>query len=152
MVLEGLKAYGEIELARQFAEKYFNAVTLAYQVEKTIKEGMLADEAQFCGASEFVGWGGLGPIANFIEYILGLDISVPEGAITWHISRTERHGIQNLKFGGFYVQLICEARNRADDTRCISIESGGAFKLKIVLAGKTTEQRIEKGTVTLQVG
>ena len=113
MVQEGVRANGETELAQELGEKYFNAVVATYKVEKTIKESILADKLQFSGAPEFVGWGGLGPVADFIEYILGFEISVPEKSITWRISRIERHGIKNLKFGDFYVELICEARRTA---------------------------------------
>ena len=150
MVQEGVRANGETELARELGEKYFNAVVATYKAEKTIREAIVADKLQFVGASEFVGWGGLGPIANFIEYILGFEINVPEKTITWRISRVERHGIKNLKFGDFYVELICKARQTADEPCRLTIHSGGTFDLKIILPGKTTEKRIEKGTLAFQ--
>jgi hypothetical protein len=152
IIQEGLKVSGEIGLAHDLAEKYFNSVIAAFSVEKTIKECILADKLQFSGAPEFVGWGGIGPIANLIEYILGFDISAPEKTITWRITRTDRHGLQNLKFSGFDVELICEARQTADEPCRVTVNSGGAFTLAVILHGKTLENRIEKGTVTLQLG
>jgi hypothetical protein len=92
----------------------------------------------------------LGPIANFIEYILGFEISVPEKVITWRIAKTERHGIRNLKLGDFYVELICDGRQKVNGPCRISVNTGGAFSLRIVVNGKITETRIQKGTATVQ--
>jgi hypothetical protein len=150
MVQEGLRANGQNELARELAEKYFNAVVATYTAERTIKESIRADKLEFSGASDFVGWGGVGPIANFIEYILGFEVNVPAQMITWRISRTERHGIKNLKFGEFYVELICEVRQNAREPYHVSITSGGAFNLRIVVNGRSTERKIEKGTLIIQ--
>ena len=94
----------------------------------------------------------MGPIANFIEYILGFDLRVPEKTITWRITKTERHGIQNLKFGDFYVELTCEARQTAAEPCRVIVNSGGAFNLTVILNGKTFENRIGKGIQTLQLG
>ena len=54
----------------------------------------------------------MGPIANLIEYVLGIDLNVPRNTIVWHVHRTERHGLQHLKIGEFYVDLLCDERAR----------------------------------------
>jgi hypothetical protein len=147
---DGFKQAGEWAVAQALAERYFGAVVGAYLNGKMIREALDPRKPKFVGYADFVGWGGLAPIANFIEYILGFDITVPENAITWRISRTERHGIQNLKFGTFYVQLICEARQTADEPCRLTISSGGAFDLRVVVHGKSIEKRIEEGAVTVE--
>jgi hypothetical protein len=151
MVQEGLKAYGEIALAHEFAEKYFNAMVAVYQLKGTINESVFADKLDSFGQPEFVGWGGVGPIANFIEYILGFDLNVPENTIIWRVSRTERHGIKNLKFGDFYIELLCDERADKADPCHITVTSGGIIQLKMIVNGKSTEKRIEKGVNTLVV-
>ncbi len=151
MVQEGLRAYGETALLQVIAERYFNAVVAAYMADKTITEGVLADKVKSYGNLEFVGWGGVGPVANFIEYILGFDLNVLQHTITWRISRPERHGIKNLKFGDFYVELLSEERKARTDLCHVTIISGGTFNLKMFVNGKNIERTIEEGNVIFRL-
>jgi len=148
---EGLKAIGRSDLARELAEKYFNGFVTAFSKEQTIRESILADTPQFSGAQDFVGWGGVAPIADLIEYVLGFDINVPGNTITWHIERTERHGIENLRFGNFQVSLVCKSRSSAAESANISVTSGGSFELNLEIHGKTVSKQIDKGVVNIKV-
>ena len=123
MAHEGLKAAGRDDLAGKLATEYFNAFVEAFGREKTIRESILTDKPQFSGANDFVGWGGVAPIADLIRYVIGLDISVPDKTITWRIERTERNGIENLRFGNFNVTLICEPRVSPAESAHVSITS-----------------------------
>jgi hypothetical protein len=152
MVQEGLRACGQDALARHLAEKYFFAQLEVFGKEKTIKENLAPDQALGCGVSEFVGWGGLGPVANLIEAVLGFDLNAPEGTITWNLVRTERHGLQGLRLGNVEVDLVAERRAGPDDPCEIQVRSGGAFTLKCVLHGKTTEIHVPTGTSRHLVG
>ena len=60
---------------------------------------MAPDRPIGCGVPEFVGWGGLGPVANLIEAVIGLDIDAPANTIMWRITKTERHGMKNFTLG-----------------------------------------------------
>ncbi len=151
LIQEGLKVCGKTELANALAKKYFDRITAAYKQEKTIKECLLADSLKFSGAPDFVGWGGIGPVSNLIEYVLGIDISAPDKTVTWRITRTDKHGIQNLQFVGSMVDLICDARQTADSPCQISINSESAFTLKVILGSKIIEKKIEAGTTTVRV-
>jgi len=150
MIQEGLKASGEYELASKLATNYFDKVVTAYSAEKTIRESLFADRVKFRGAPDFVGWGGIAPVANLIEYVLGFDISAADTTITWRIKRTDRHGIQNLRLGGFNVDLTCEGRQSASDPCSLTVKSGGAFDLYIILDGRSVRKRIESGTTTIR--
>jgi hypothetical protein len=150
MAPEGLKAIGRRDLAKELAEKYFAGFVKAYAHERTIKECLLADRGRFSGAADFVGWGGIAPIADLIEYVLGFEINVTDHTITWHIGRTEKHGIENLRFGGFGVSLVCEARSAAADSANITVASEGSFDLKLEVHGRTVTERIHKGVVRLR--
>jgi hypothetical protein len=151
IVQQGFKQYGDWAVAQEVAERYLTAVVAAYKKSNMIREALNAKQPEFVGHKSFVGWGGLAPIANLIEYVLGFEISVPKKTMTWHISRLERHGIQNLKFGDFYVELICDGRQKANEPCRISVNSGGSFSLRVVVNGKTTETQIRKGTATVRV-
>jgi hypothetical protein len=150
-IREALKAIGRGDLARELADKYFNGFVTAFSKEKTIRESILADTPQFSGAQDFVGWGGVAPIADLIEYVLGFDINVPGNTITWHIERTERHGIESLRFGNFQVSLVCESRSSAAESANISVTSGGSFELKVEFHGKTVSKRIDKGVANIRL-
>jgi hypothetical protein len=147
MVQEGLKNYNQAELLYDLAEKYFNVTVEVFKKEGTIKENLAPDCPIGYGASEFVGWGGIGPVANLIEYILGFHIDTPNNTISWHITRTERHGIKNLKLGDFFVDLICEERASPQKPCAITVNSSGKFKLNIVINGKTISKNITEGNV-----
>ncbi len=69
-----------------------------------------ADRPLACGVGKFVGWGGIGPVANLIEYLLGLDVDAPQKRIVWRITRLERHGLKDLRLGPDTVTLLCAAR------------------------------------------
>ena len=146
MVQEGLKAAHEQEFLQATAEKYYQACLSAYGAQKTINENLAPDKPVGFGAPDFVGWGGIGPVANLIEYILGFDINAPEHTITWRINRLERHGLENLMFDGFKVDIICETRAAAGDPCHITVKSGGNFALKIFVGGRSTEKQIHAGT------
>jgi len=152
IVQDSFTRVGRRAAVQDLAERYCFAMAAAYRKEGTIRESLSTTEPKFSGYPEFVGWGGVGPIANFIEYILGFDLRVPEKTITWRITKTERHGLQNLKFGDFYAELICQARQTAAEPCRVTVNSGGAFNLTVILNGKTFENRIGKGIQTLQLG
>lgn len=149
---EGLKAVGRDDLATKLATKYFDAFVEAFGREKSIRESIYTEKPRFSGADDFVGWGGIAPITDLIRYVIGLDISVPDKTIAWRIERTERNGIENLRFGNFPVTLICEPRSSAAEPAHLSITSGGSFDLKLIIHGKTVNKHIEKGTVRIDVG
>jgi glycogen debranching enzyme len=152
MVQEGLRLNGEWARARSLAEKYLRALLTAFQSQKSIYENLAPDSPKGYGGNEFVGWGGIGPVSNLIEYTLGLQVDAPGKTIEWHIERTDRHGIQNLGFGHYAVHLICERRESAQSACHIEVESDGEFTLKVILQGKVTSHAIKKGGNTLVVG
>jgi hypothetical protein len=151
MVQEGLAVTGQQEFVQALAEKYYNACLTAYHDQGTIMENLAPDKPVGYGARDFVGWGGIGPVANLIEYMLGLEINAPANTITWRISRLERHGLQNLRFGGFKTDLICEARTSPSDPCHITVKSGGAFVLKVLAGSRTAEKEIHQGTQTFDI-
>ncbi len=148
---EGFQAAGQWEVAQEVATKYFNAVVKAYSKDKKICEYLDTRDTTFKGAPQFVGWGGLGPIANFIEFVLGMNVNVPQRTVVWHLHRPERHGLKQFKFGNFYVDLICEERASAHAPFRATITSAGEFTLKTIVAGKARIHPIRNGSTSLHL-
>ncbi|MCH0565362.1 MULTISPECIES: alpha,alpha-trehalase [unclassified Streptomyces] len=61
---------------------------------------------------DFVGWTGLGPVAMLIEDVIGIEADTPRRTITWHLTRTDRHGVDHLPLGALgTVSLVADARS-----------------------------------------
>ena len=61
---------------------------------------------------DFVGWTGLIPIAVLIEYVFGIQADAKNDEIVWRVNLCEEHGIEKYPFGGKFVDLHCEAREK----------------------------------------
>ena len=83
--------------------------------------------------------------------LLSFDLNAPAHTITWRIRRLERHGLENLQFGGFKTDMICEARSAPGDACHITVRSGGSFVLKVVAGGQTVEKEIRQGTISFDI-
>ena len=152
MIQLGFSSARQRAVAQRLAEKYFTAMVRCYTRNKTINESLSPATLDGWGQPNFVGWGGIGPIANFIEYVLGFDIDAPQQTVTWHLHRLEQHGLRNIKIGTCYADFLCEARAKPEDACRLTVKSDGAFTLLTVLNGKMAKHRIARGTAMLSVG
>jgi hypothetical protein len=152
MVQEALRCNGRWDLAQELAKKFASAVVETYQRQRDVTENLAPDQPLACGARKFVGWGGgVGPVANLIEYRLGFDVDAPHRRVEWRITRTEKHGLRNLRIGPVAADLVCEGRTGAGDRCQINVASDGDFTL-VVLTGKARiEERIRRGSHTITV-
>ena len=77
---------------------------------------------------DFVGWGGIGPIALLIENVIGIQPDSIDREITWHLTRTDRHGLNNLWLGGGLgkIDLIAAARTDSYSPAVITVTSANA--------------------------
>lgn len=151
MVQEGLRNNGRRELARSLARQYSQAVVETFKAQGDITENLAPDRPLACGVGQFVGWGGIGPVANLIEYTLGFDINVPEKKVVWHINRTQEHGIRNLKLGSFAVDMICRERKNPHDPCQLTIDSGGPFTLIVITDREELKTEITGGAMEVVV-
>ena len=136
--------------SRNLRRNTIRACVADYQNQKTLRENMAPDKILGCGQPDFVGWAGIGPVANLIEYVLGFEIDAPGKIITWTIRQDERHGLRNLRFNEFKVDLIAEPAS-GDGLRQIAVESGGEFLLRLRRSGRIVEERIVAGTRTIVI-
>jgi glycogen debranching enzyme len=145
IVQEGLRVTGHWNLAQDIAQKYSRAVLEAYRNEHTITENLAPDKPKGYGVKEFVGWGGIGPVSNLFEFIIGLQVNAPNRTIEWRISRTDRHGATNLKLGSISVSLICDRRQNPADPCRITADCDGELTLKVYRNDRPVVHQLKRG-------
>jgi len=152
MVIKGLETCGNEGLASYLAGKYVGASLDAFKAKGDITEFLAPDRHESYGCGQFVGWGGIAPIALFIEDILGVRVDAPANKVTWRIRKLERHGIDNLRLGDKTISLVCDARPSGDQPCRITVSADGDFTLVVDTPTRRIEKRLRKGVHVLRVG
>jgi hypothetical protein len=138
MVVAGLEKYGYQELARKIALNHLQNVVAIFKDTGTVWENYAPQH--ICpgkpAKGDFVGWTGIGPIAFFIEYAIGIRADASANRITWDIRSSKRVGIERFWFGGKTVSLLCEKAD-ASGVRKVMVHSDESFNLIIKSNGKT---------------
>lgn len=119
MVLRGLTLTGQDDVAFEVATNHHDRVLEVFCETGTFWENY-APEASRPGdpaRPDFLGWSGLGPIAVFLEYILGLRPLDPIGGrLLWDIRQTDEIGVDRYPLGpATSVSLRCAARSTAEE-------------------------------------
>jgi glycogen debranching enzyme len=142
MIVSGLSERNHQDLAREIAMKHLAAMS---SVMKNPAYGSIWEayspeyltpatyKGDYFVRDGFVGWSGLGPIAMFIENIIGLSFDAPANSIAWRITDQDRHGLENLSFNGKTLSLVCDGRKsgEAGGSTRVRIETDGPIHLKI---------------------
>ncbi len=130
MGIKSLEKYGKFELAHDTAKQ------ILYHMYRTWKDFephsiwecySPAGYRPSSGRKDFCGWSALGPIALFIENVIGITgADTFRNRVTWHLPREikGRLGIQNYTFGDTTASFIFEngtvaAESDAPFTLCI---------------------------------
>ncbi len=140
MTLCGLHKYGYNALAHDIALTYVNNVVEVYTKDDTIYENYapeMISKGNPCKA-DFVGWTGLAPISIMFEYVFGIHPDAMANKIEWQVNLTEEHGIRQYPLGDATVDLICHARENAEDAPVITLRSDKPVTLEVVWDGKKT--------------
>ncbi len=171
MVLKGLEANGQSELAHEIAKNHLENVVKVFESEDTRWEGSeqfrqyfhLAD-IQFDDKHTlwenyspdvirpgshskpgYVGWTGLPPIAVLLEDVFGLSQDNISNRLTWHVRLTEEHGVRRYPFGPKgMLDLKCNSRNSRLDKPSIEIHSNIPLTLEVTWEGGTDSFNIVK--------
>jgi len=176
MVVKGLERRGYRNFAREAAENHidnmvkvlnakidearinpperdgdYQSIWECYSPEHPLP-GTGADKNIF-SRHHFVGWSGAGPIAMLFENVLGFDVSGVDHTVTWHVSRTDRHGVRNMPMGAKdSFDLIASARDAASGRIVISGRASRPFTLKLMVDGwKPKTLRIPARQFEMQV-
>jgi len=148
MVLKGLEQYGREsdnatdysfnEFATIAAEKYLDGLSIVYKKTGTLWENYSPDLMMRGNPSQkdFVGWTGCGPIQLLIENVLGFRPDGVHNRLVWHISRIDRHGIEQLKFGDISATLICQKRVGVGKSAELHIVANHPFELSVIVDSK----------------
>ncbi len=162
MIASGLKKSGRNSVSRDLAVRHLDAMV---EVMNNKSYGSIwecyspdyprpatKDENGVLVRNNFVGWSGLGPIAMFIENILGFSFNAPTNTVQWEIADTDVHGVKNLQFNGRTVSFIC---GKADlpGKREIRIETSKEISVSITTAGRDGKlaKTIKAGRHNLQI-
>lgn len=138
MVLKGLEKFGYHELAYDIACNYVSNVVKVFCDTGTVYENYSPEAAAPGDARpDFVGWTGLAPITILFEFVFGIKPDAKAHKLTWHINRTERHGIEGYRLGDATVDLICEARNSPDEKPVVRINSDRPVTVEVIWNGNS---------------
>lgn len=124
MVLIGLSKLGMSELARSIALNHYDHILTVLDKTGSFWENYAPEEIIPGNRAkrDFVGWSGLGPIAIFLEYIIGLHPDVLTNHLRWDVYLTELHGIVNYPFGkNGLINLECKKRDSLFDEPVVNI-------------------------------
>jgi len=137
MILNGLEKYGYYDVAREMAVDYHNYAVKVFEKKGTVYE-YYSPELPYnnSGKPDFVGWGGIAPVAVLFEYVFGIKSSAKDRKITWRVGCTERHGIEKYPMGDFAVDLMCEARASEDERPVVTVKSPVPVTVEVIWKGE----------------
>lgn len=135
MVINGLAKNGYRDLAYDVATRHYKQIFDVYKDTGTFFEYYSPESAEpgFMARKDFVGWTGLPPIAELIEYIFGIRGNYPENEIVWDMHLTDEHGIERYPFGPEgTIDLKVDKRRSDGEEPKLSVNSNIPFKLRVV--------------------
>ena len=151
MVMQGLVKKGYHKLAREIALNHYAEVLEVYKNTGTFWEYYSPEKAEpgFMARKEFVGWTGLPPIAELIEFIIGIRGDYVNQQIIWDMNLTETNGIERYPFGSEgIINLKAEARRSANDEPRIAVDTNIGFELVVLYGGKEKKVNVTPGKHT----
>ena len=120
--LKGYQEYGYLKEARKASEKIIehmyrtytdyepHTIWESYNPEKFEPSSYIKSDEEVV-RKDFCGWSALGPIAAFIEYVIGFyKVDAFENKVKWHKpeSTEKAIGIKNLRFGDIITDIVAE--------------------------------------------
>lgn len=137
MVIRGLETYGYNNLARRLALQHVRLVSDVYQRTGSIWENYSPERAEHGDPAhkDFVGWSGIGPILDLLEYDIGLKPDAATNTLAWELRAKGRVGCKNFRFNGHVVSLMAEPL-AVSGKRTLNVESDAALDLKVIGDGR----------------
>ena len=148
MVMQGLVRKGYRKLAREIALNHYAEVLEVYKNTGTFWEYYSPEKAEagFMARKDFVGWAGLPPIAELIEFVLGIQGDYVNRRIVWDMNLTEANGIERYPFGpDGVVSLKAESRRSVKDEPSIVVDTNIGFELVVLYGGKEKKINVTPG-------
>ena len=135
MVISGLSDKGYRKLAYDITMNDYNNVFKVYQDTGTFWEYYAPEKAEpgFMARKDFVGWTGLEPIGELIEYIFGIRANAQDNKITIDVNLTDGYGISRYPYGeNGLVSFKVAKRSSAEEKPKITIDTNVPFEATIV--------------------
>ena len=148
MVMNGLLQKGFRKEARTVALSHYDQVFQVYKKTGTFWEYYAPESAEpgFMARKDFVGWTGLAPIAELIEFVMGIRSDYTQKTVVWDMNLTEKHGIDRYPFGpDGLISFKAAARRSASDKPKIEIDSTIEFQLKVKYGDKEETFQVKPG-------
>jgi len=151
--IKGLERYGYEEFAAQATEKYLAGMYEVFKETGTVWENYAPDyfEPGDNSRPDFVGWSACGPVALLIENVIGLRPDAIHNQITWHLRRTDRHGIEGLVIGKTTLSLLCEKRQTAEDPAVLTLTTDCPFELIVIHPQGQETIELKPGTTQVKI-
>jgi hypothetical protein len=134
MIMRGLTRCSYDGLAHEIALNHHQNVVDVFEDTGTLFENYAPESAARGSSSrkDFVGWGGLGPIAVLFEYVFGIRADVPNNRLVWDVRLLEAHGIDRYPFGADgTLNLQCAERQSTNERPQVTIKSNVTFELEL---------------------
>jgi glycogen debranching enzyme len=127
MVLRGLDAAGQLELARDIAVNHLDNVARGVVETGTLWENYAPDvgtKGQGHSTPDFVGWTGLVPTAVLLEFVLGLRPDAPHAKLVWNLDTLDAVEVDRYPFGASgQIDLKCQARTSVQQEPQVTFRS-----------------------------
>jgi hypothetical protein len=171
MVLKGLDANGQVNLAHEIAKnhlenvvkvfesedihwegaeqfrEFFHFTDLKFDDKHTLWENYAPDEVAPGSHSKpgYVGWTGLPPITVLLEDVMGFIPDAPSNRLSWHIRLLDEHGIRRFPFGQTgMLDLKCNPRSSQLEQPSLEIHSNVPLTLELIWEGGEKTIEIEE--------
>ena len=149
MVISGLVNKGYRRLAHDIVMNHYNNVLDVYKKTGTFWEYYAPESASpgFMARKDFVGWTGLPPIADLIEYIFGIRADIQDNHVTLDVQLTDAYGIDRYPLGEKgNISFKVAKRSSVNDKPKVTIHSNIPFKLTLVWGnGESVEKEVKEG-------
>lgn len=149
LVISGLVNKGYRRLAHDIVMNHYNNVLDVYKKTGTFWEYYAPESASpgFMARKDFVGWTGLPPIADLIEYIFGIRADIQDNHVTLDVQLTDAYGINRYPLDEKgNISFKVAKRSSVNDKPKVTIHSNIPFKLTLVWGnGESVEKEVKEG-------
>lgn len=152
MVISGLANKGYRNLSHDIVMNHYNNVLAVYEKTGTLWEYYAPEAAEpgFMARKDFVGWTGLPPIAELIEYVFGIRADMQRGHVTLDVHLTDAYGIERYPLGeSGSVTFKVARRDSVSEKPKVTVKTDVPFKMTIVWGdGESVEVDVKAGSQT----
>ena len=149
MVVSGLVEKGYRRLAHDIVMNHYNNVLKVYKKTGTFWEYYAPEDAApgFMARKDFVGWTGLPPIADLIEYIFGIRADIQDSHVTLDVQLLDAYGIDRYPLGADgNISFKVAKRSSVNEKPKVTINTNIPFKLTLIWGdGESVEKEIKVG-------